>query len=66
MPLFDNSHSDSKSAEMVIACRAAIDDLNLWLDTADMQSNKYRNVSDACLEKLAETAETLQKTLVRF
>lgn len=51
---------------MVVACRAALDDLNLWLDTADMQSTKYRVVSNACLEKLTETAETLQKTLVRL
>lgn len=66
MPFHDHSYSDPKGTEMVVACRAALDDLNLWLDTADMQSTKYRVVSNACLEKLTETAETLQKTLVRL
>lgn len=66
MPFYDNSQSDPKGNEMVLACRKAIDDLNLWLDTADMQKNRYCAVSDPCLEKLAETAEALQKTLVRL
>lgn len=49
---------------MVVACRAALDNLNLWIETADTQLKKYRVIPDSCLEKLAEAAETLQKTLV--
>ena len=64
MPFHDNSNTDTRSSEMVTSCRSALDELNLWLDTADMQSKKYRIVSDSCLEKLAEAAEALQKTLV--
>lgn len=66
MPHYDNSYSDSKSSEMVVACRAALDNLNLWIETAETQLKKYRVIPDSCLEKLAEAAETLQKTLVLF
>ena len=66
MPYYDNSQSDPKGSDMAATCHSAIDDLNLWIDTADMQTTKYRVISSACLEKLAETAETLQKTLVHL